>query len=326
MEYHMPEIVKFVLPEINPNDTYSVGDEITITEIEHHEINLLHIKNGKLKLYRITGRSSTFIQYINASEDDTTVILDEPDTFEITGSTSYVLEFVSDVGDTYNKTVELNVRVMNAYLGENDYTEMSDDSEFGVTLINREFASGAPVNIQVIGTGYLWFCTSYEIDYILSGGSQLDIVRNPGTIIHNNTPYYCYRSDNWLVEGTYNVLIVEKLPPEPVLVGDLIIGGSNDDSMSATEIANLTRYDFSYNKAYTITLEQESYIWVCTPHPIQTVFNNGAYANSQVSQTESYADYLIQGRRVQYDGMSFQCYRFNYNEKCIPGRYTFIFS
>ena len=299
--YKKPEILLFELVGIE--SSYEKGTTVKLTAVRHQESNIKHI-NGKLKLYR----DNVLIATIDPSEE----IVESPisNEFVIESDTVFRFEMESDIGNIYDKSITISCVVTSyMYSGYSKLDVMTPESM--QTLNRTSIEYGKKINYNLPDVGYIWWCTSEEIEDIRQDGLYpIDKVESRVSL--DGIDFYCYRTKEELVADVWRFVIVKKEPEPPVKVGDLRLGGAITENMTSEGLADLTKKDFMENYIYTINLAANAFVWICCPYEIDIMDDSGAYP-----------DFTLVDQGIDFDGFSFYCYRSN--EPLVANKWKFKF-
>ena len=299
--YKKPEILLFELVGIE--SSYEKGTTVKLTAVRHQESNIKHI-NGKLKLYR----DNVLIATIDPSEE----IVESPisNEFVIEADTVFRFEMESDIGNIYDKSITISCVVTSyMYSGYSKLDVMTPESMQTLNRTSIEYGKKIKYNLPAVG--YIWWCTSEEIEDIRQDGLYpIDKVESRVSL--DGIDFYCYRTKEELVADVWRFVIVKKEPEPPVKVGDLRLGGAITENMTSEGLADLTKKDFMENYIYTINLAANAFVWICCPYEIDIMDDSGAYP-----------DFTLVDQGIDFDGFSFYCYRSN--EPLVANKWKFKF-
>lgn len=299
--YKKPEILLFELVGIE--SSYEKDTSVKLTAVRHQESNIKHI-NGKLKLYR----DNVLIATIDPSEE----IVESPisNEFVIESDTVFRFEMESDIGNIYDKSITISCVVTSyMYSGYSKLDVMTPESM--QTLNRTSIEYGKKIKYNLPDVGYIWWCTSEEIEDIRQDGLYpIDKVESRVSL--DGIDFYCYRTTEELVADVWRFVIVKKEPEPPVKVGDLRLGGAITENMTSEGLADLTKKDFMENYIYTVNLAANAFVWICCPYEIDIMDDSGAYP-----------DFTLVDQGINLDGFSFYCYRSN--EPLVANKWKFKF-
>lgn len=160
--------------------------------------------NGTLSLYKDNSLIQSGITVSNSSQ--TVTVTSDTEKTLTTSTITYKLEGKDIKGNTISKMISVS-GWYTSYIGVSAETTLTTSIIGKFTDLNKTSLSGTH-SVTTTSGDYVWFCTTIQgKPSVTSSGFGVPLHDETQTISYNGTTYYCYRTAEKTVAGTYTFVV-----------------------------------------------------------------------------------------------------------------------